>query len=69
MFKLNPRLKNAKDGAQTTVFVATSSETEGITGRYFTDSKERKSSEESFNKENQEKLWKLSEKLTGVSFN
>ncbi|MFV2015018.1 MAG: SDR family NAD(P)-dependent oxidoreductase [Candidatus Heimdallarchaeota archaeon] len=69
LFKLNPILKNAKDGAQTTVFVATSSETAGITGKYFANKKEHKSSEESFNKENQDKLWKLSEKITDTSFN
>ena len=65
---MNPSMKNAKQGAETSIYVATSPDLEGVTGRYFTNKRERKSSEESYNKEKQERLWKLSEKLTQITF-
>jgi hypothetical protein len=39
---------------------------EGVTGKYFYDCKALRSSEESYKKENAEKLWMLSEKLAGL---
>lgn len=68
LFRLNPKFKSPKDGSKTTVYVATSADIEGVSGNYFSKMKSYKSSEESYDKENQDKLWQLSEKLTGISF-
>jgi len=50
-------------GAQTSVYVATSKDVDGISGKYFDKSKETPSSPLSHNKEQEEKLWALSERL------
>jgi NAD(P)-dependent dehydrogenase (short-subunit alcohol dehydrogenase family) len=54
-------------GAQTPVYLATAPEVVGVTGRYFVDRREARSSPESHNRELQEQLWRLSEKLVGLA--
>jgi NAD(P)-dependent dehydrogenase (short-subunit alcohol dehydrogenase family) len=53
-------------GAETSVYLASSPEVEGVTGKYFVRKKARASSKASYNLEVAEKLWKLSEELTGT---
>lgn len=52
-------------GAETSVYLASSPEVEGVTGNYFVRKKARTSSGASYDTEASEKLWKLSEELTG----
>ncbi len=53
-------------GAQTSVYLATSPDLQDVTGKYFSKMKVRSSSKASYDLEVAEKLWKLSEELTGV---
>ncbi len=50
-------------GAETTVYLASSPEVEGVTGKYFNKCKAVPSAKNSDNKEDQKKLWELGEKL------
>ncbi len=52
-------------GARTSVYLALSPEVEGMTGLYFERCKPVRSSPVSYNQELQEKLWRISEELTG----
>lgn len=53
-------------GAVTPIYLASSAEVEGATGRYFVRCTPVKSSEASYNKEAARRLWELSEELTAV---
>jgi NAD(P)-dependent dehydrogenase (short-subunit alcohol dehydrogenase family) len=59
--------KSPTKGAQTSLYLATSPEVEGVTGKYFANKKEVKSSKESYNEVTAEKLWQISVKLTNLS--
>jgi hypothetical protein len=50
-------------GAETSVYVASSPEVEGVTGKYFAKKRERKTSKESYNEEAAHRLWEVSEKM------
>lgn len=52
-------------GAETSVYVASSPEVEGVTGKYFAKKRERKTSKESYNEEAAHRLWEVSEKMMG----
>ncbi len=58
-----PFMKSNKDGAQTTIYLATSDEVEEVNGAYFKDSKVVAPSNQAFDKEAAEKLWEISEEL------
>lgn len=62
------QLLSPKQGAETVVFLASSDEVKGITGKYFFEKKEKRSSYESYNIEKAKQLWNLSEKLCGIEF-
>lgn len=53
-------------GAETSVYLASSPEVEGVTGKYFVKSKPVASSKASYNEADWRRLWEVSEKLTGV---
>ncbi len=55
-----PFLLTAKEGAETSIYLANSSEVEGVTAKYFVKSKAQASSAESLNVDLQERLWTLS---------
>ncbi|UZR94643.1 SDR family oxidoreductase [Chondrinema litorale] len=57
---------NSKDGAATTLYLATSEEVEGITAKYFEKCKAKRSAEKSYDKELATKLWEVSEKICGI---
>jgi len=61
------QLLTPAQGAETVVYLASSSDVEGITGRYFRDKKERRSSDISYDKVIQEKLWTSSVELSGIN--
>lgn len=68
MFKMvRPLQISAKKGAETSVYVATSPELEGVTGKYFAKSEERPSSELSYDEEAQKRLWVVTEELLGLA--
>ncbi len=53
--------KRPEQGAETSVYLASSPEVEGVTGKYFDDKKETNSSVASYDVQAQQRLWKLSE--------
>ena len=63
---LKPGMLSPDEGAKTIVYLSASPDVEGVTGKYFSDCKAVRSSDDSYNKENAEKLWMLSEKLAGI---
>jgi NAD(P)-dependent dehydrogenase (short-subunit alcohol dehydrogenase family) len=64
--KLSSRLfgRGPAEGAQTGIYLASSPEVEGVTGKYFVDCKPVESSPESYDKSTAEKLWQVSLELT-----
>ncbi|MBI1258315.1 MAG: SDR family NAD(P)-dependent oxidoreductase [Chloroflexi bacterium] len=56
-----------EEGAQTSIYLASSPEVEGVTGKYFDKSKATPSSPESYDEAAQKRLWAVSEELTGVA--
>ena len=69
LWKINPRYISAKKGAQNTIYVATESKLSTTTGKYFSRMRERKSSDQSYDTELQNKLWDISLKITGTTWN
>ncbi len=61
---ITPLLSTVEQGAQTTLYLATSPEVEGVSGKYFSSSKEVRSSRASYDEAAGEQLWKISETLT-----
>lgn len=53
-------------GARTSIYLASSPEVEGITGKYFARRRPEKSSEASYDLEAARRLWEVSEELTGI---
>lgn len=58
--------RSPEKGAETVIYLASSPEVSGVTGRYFSDNKEVRSSEESYNEVTAEQLWQVSARLTGL---
>ena len=59
-----PFFISSEKGAETSVYLASSAEIEGVSGKYFVRKKEVKSSPESYNKSSARKLWTASAELT-----
>ena len=49
------------------MYLASSPEVEGVTGKYFANKKPVSSSETSYDEEAAKRLWRASEELTGLS--
>lgn len=62
-----PFMKSNKEGAQTTIYLATSDEVEEVNGAYFKDSKVVAPSNQAFDKKAAEQLWAKSEELCELS--
>jgi retinol dehydrogenase-12 len=58
-----PFMRSPQKGAQTLVYLATSPEVEGVTGKYFQDSKQSHSSPAARDPEAARRLWEASERL------
>jgi NAD(P)-dependent dehydrogenase (short-subunit alcohol dehydrogenase family) len=56
-----------EEGAQSSLYLATSLEVEGVSGKYFIHKKAVTSSPASYDEEAARRLWEISEKLTGLS--
>ena len=59
-------MKSPETGASTQIYLASAPEVEGVTGKYFIDSKEARSSAESHNAQMAQRLWDVSAKMTGL---
>ena len=58
--------KSPEKGAETSVYLASSPEVKNVTGEYFIDKKIKKSVEKTYDRDLQDKLWKISVSLTGL---
>jgi len=56
---------SVEEGAATSVYLASSNEVENVTGKYFEKMKEVPSSDDSYNKEYQKKMWNVSSQMVG----
>ena len=54
------------EGARTSVFLASSRDVEGVTGKYFVKCREQRSSPASQDRESMRRLWEISEKMTAL---
>jgi NAD(P)-dependent dehydrogenase (short-subunit alcohol dehydrogenase family) len=54
-----------EEGARTSVYLASSPEVEGVSGQYFVKSRSARSSSQSHDRAAAERLWRVSEELTG----
>ncbi|HEV8193985.1 MAG TPA: SDR family oxidoreductase [Ktedonobacterales bacterium] len=67
MLLLRPIMISSERGAQTSIYLASSPEGEGVTGQYFVKCKPARSSAASYDEAAQRHLWEMSEELTGLS--
>ncbi|MGH9755144.1 MAG: SDR family oxidoreductase [Blastocatellia bacterium] len=58
-----PFMRTSEKGADTIIWLASSPEVEGITGKYFVDRKERTTNPESYDRAIAERLWEVSERM------
>ena len=63
---LGLRGMSVEEGAQTSIYLASSPEVEGITGQYFVKQKAVQSSQASYDKSAARRLWQVSAELTGL---
>jgi retinol dehydrogenase-14 len=61
-----PFMKAPGEGARTSIYLAASPEVEGVTGRYFANSKPRDSSRASYDEAAAARLWRVSADLVGL---
>ncbi|MGA2362128.1 MAG: SDR family oxidoreductase [Candidatus Aminicenantales bacterium] len=65
-YLMKRQLLTPAEGAETIVYLASSDDVEGISGTFFKDMKEKKSSDMSHDRALQDKLWALSSGLSGI---
>ena len=63
---LKPFFRTAEDGAATSVYLAASPAVEGVSGRYFVDCREARSSPPSYDERLARRLWDASARMTGL---
>jgi NAD(P)-dependent dehydrogenase (short-subunit alcohol dehydrogenase family) len=63
---LKPGYISPEKGARTSVYLASAPEVQGVSGRYFFECRELRSSECSYSQSDSERLWLLSEIMTGI---
>jgi NAD(P)-dependent dehydrogenase (short-subunit alcohol dehydrogenase family) len=61
-------LRTPEKGADTIIWLASSPEVEGVTGKYFVDRKERESNPQSYDREATARLWQVSEQYCALQF-
>ncbi|HHG86178.1 MAG TPA: SDR family oxidoreductase [Bacteroidetes bacterium] len=64
---MKPFMITATKGAATSLYLATSPDVANITGKFFTDSKMKRSSDLSYDIDLAKKLWEVSAELTGLA--
>ena len=62
-----PVFISPEQGAQTMIYLATSPEVEGVTGKYFVKEKAVPSSQDSYDMTAAKRLWQMSQAMTGLS--
>ncbi len=68
LYKLfKPFLTSPEKGAQTSIYLASSTEVEGVTGKYFIKKAAVESSQESYDITIARRLWEVSAELTGLN--
>jgi len=63
---VRPFMKSAKDGAETSIYLASAPEVEGVTGQYFEGKTAKRSSDESYDEKKSVSLWETTSKLVGL---
>lgn len=58
--------KTPEQGAETSIYLASSPDVEGMTGKYFINCQPKRSTKKSYNIEWQHKIWAIGKKLTGL---
>jgi retinol dehydrogenase-14 len=61
-----PFMRSAEQGADTLIWLASSSEVDGISGKYFSDRKEIEAKKVAYDPAARRRLWEISEDLTGL---
>ncbi len=61
-----PFMRTPEQGADTLIYLASSPEVEGMTGKYLADRKVKVASDAAYDETLQKKLWEASEELTGL---
>lgn len=64
---MKPMARTPEQGAQTTVYLASSPQVEGVTGQYFVDSRPAQPQPYAHDREAQRRLWERSEQITGIA--
>jgi len=64
---MRPFMKTPEQGAETSVYLASSPEAEGLTGKYFSDRAPRKTQKASYDAATTARLWQVSADLVGLS--
>lgn len=59
--------KSSEEGAQTNIYLASSPQVKGVSGKYFADKEQKASSKASHDVEAQKRLWRISEELTDIT--
>jgi len=62
-----PFMISPKKGAETPIYLASSPEVEGVSGKYFSKKKENRSSKESYDEDEAKRLWEISLRLAGLA--
>jgi retinol dehydrogenase 14 len=62
-----PFMKGPARGADTSIYLASSLEVEGVSGKYFVNRRQARSNDESYDATVATRLWKVSEELTAAS--
>ena len=60
--------KSTVEGAQTSIYLASAPEVAGVTGKYFSECEPKESSPASYDQSQAERLWALSEEMTGFKY-
>jgi hypothetical protein len=60
-------MRSPEKGAETIVYLSSSPEVEGVSGKYFFDMRPTHSSEASYDETLAQSLWRLSERVTGIT--
>ncbi|MFB0516803.1 MAG: SDR family oxidoreductase [Candidatus Neomarinimicrobiota bacterium] len=61
-----PFMKSPQQGAATSIYLASSQEVAGVTGKYFANQRAKKSSRASYDQETARRLWEVSKQLAGI---
>jgi NAD(P)-dependent dehydrogenase (short-subunit alcohol dehydrogenase family) len=64
---LRPFMKSPEQSADTAVYLASSPEVEGVTGRYFAGRKAKRSNKASYDTATTRRLWEVSADLVGLT--